>query len=161
LVERLVRVIDEAGLFEPPYLVGKRSEYADLGLSFVRDARSDSGPLAGIVGLLAQAQQQGAAGAIVVACDLPYVTHSLVRRLIEEPDATPIVCPRVDDRFQPLFGRYRVDVLPSFGQALDEGRLSLQPLLRAHGAYVPLLDENELAQLRDWDTPEDAGEGAQ
>lgn len=158
LVERLARVIGEAGVQDVPYLVGVRSEYAHLPMSFVADVRDDSGPLSGLVGLLRHAQRMGAEGAVVLACDFPYVRAPLVRRLMEEPEAEAVVCPYVDDRFQPLFARYRVQVLPSFERALGEGRLSLQPLIRAQRAWVPTLSEGELAELRDWDTPEDVDE---
>jgi molybdopterin-guanine dinucleotide biosynthesis protein A len=53
IVERWRRLLEDAGLHV--VLVGKRPEYAGLGLPTLEDVQPDSGPLGGLVALLAAA----------------------------------------------------------------------------------------------------------
>jgi molybdopterin-guanine dinucleotide biosynthesis protein A len=107
------------------------------------------------VSLLRAGSDRGAPSVLAVACDLPYLKSSLVRRILQADPQYDVVCARQDGRFQPLMARYSVALLDSFAQALDEQRLALQPLVRdAHHLALDLSVE-ELEQLRDWDTPED------
>lgn len=154
LVERLARVIEEANL-PRPFLVGAHSAYEHLGYSSLEDAAPGAGPLAGVVSALREAARTGAVGAVVVACDLPFVDASLVQRLATEPAPSGVLCPFVDGFFQPLFARYEVGVLESFERDLKAQKLSFQPLLRELGASRLALDERERQLLVDWDSPDD------
>ena len=89
---------------------------------------------------------------------MPYVSHGLVARLLHAPVGSPIVAPRQDGRWQPLFARYDavrvVDVAVARSRSIDH---SLQRLLDVVGAEELPLQPAEAAQLRDWDSPEDVG----
>jgi molybdopterin-guanine dinucleotide biosynthesis protein A len=154
LVERLGRVIRAAGI-ERIFLVGQQAGYENLGFDVLSDSLALSGPLGGIVALLERAREEGVQDALVLACDLPYVEAPLVRRLVEEEPTARALCPHVDDRYQPLFARYSVELLDEFRAALTERRLSLQPLLKGAPATLLLLEPEERASLWDWDTPAD------
>jgi molybdopterin-guanine dinucleotide biosynthesis protein A len=157
LAERLLGEVRAALPQSTCYLVGERAEYAHMALPVLQDEAQGAGPLGGLVALLAAAVRAGAPGALVLACDLPYVEAPLLRRLAEECPEAELFCPRVDDRYQPLFARYQVAMLEPFREALSTRRLALQRLLAEHGAEELVLDEGEAQSLRDWDTPEDAG----
>lgn len=153
IVGRWQRLCEEVGL--PFTLVGDAGTYAHLGIDNVPDERPGQGPLGGLVGLLtARAEPQ----IIAVACDMPYVTADLLRRLAVEPSDRAVVAPREGALYQPLFARYEAArVLPLARRQLDQGDGSLQRLLRTVGAAPFALSEEEARLLADWDEPADTG----
>lgn len=155
LVERLVSEIERAAPGLAVALVGRQEAYGYLGLPFVEDELSESGPLGGLVGLLREAERRRLSRILCVACDHPFLTADLIGRLLVEHPRAAICCPFLDDRYQPLVARYDVNLLPGFRRALHEGKRALQPLLREHAAARLELDSNERDSLRDWDTPAD------
>jgi molybdenum cofactor guanylyltransferase len=155
LVERWKTVFE--GLAIPCVLVGDRvsEAYASAGLEILADERAgDSlGPLGGLLALLSRARE---GTVIVVACDMPFVSPELVRRLASAPPS-PAVAARRDGRWEPFFARYEPNVvLPTALVHATAGRHSLQALLDAVSAQELVLTPDEHAELRDWDTPEDA-----
>jgi molybdopterin-guanine dinucleotide biosynthesis protein A len=156
LVERLVRECESALGDVPLVLVGHRDEYAALPLPALADARSQSGPLGGLVALLEHAEAVGAEAVLALACDLPYLGRGLIERLAHEAPSQPAIAPRTDGFWQPLAARYQTEgALPAARAALDARRLSLQNLLDTLNAQELPLSPEEAASLRDWDSPED------
>ena len=157
LVERLSEVVRTALLDAHVVLVGERPEYADLALPTVRDAPAGIGPLGGLRALVAFARDERRDAVVALACDMPYVTAELVRRLAEEAPGASALAPRDDGRWQPLAARYAVRVLPVLDAAIAAGERSLQRIFERLGtdAHVLSADDAELESLRDWDTPED------
>jgi len=150
LVLRLARVAREAGL--EPVLVGARAEYESVGLRSIPDAMS-AGPLGGLVALLEEARGERV---VAMACDMPYVTGLLVRKLVHAPEAA-VVAPRREGRWEPLFARYESSlVLDAARSRAARNDLALQGLLDQVGAVALELAPDEAALLDDWDTPEDA-----
>ena len=155
IVARLARALREAGA--EPVLVGERAEYASLGLRSIADTAPNAGPLGGLVSLLEAAR---GGPAIAVACDMPYVTDALVRKLAAAPDA-PVVAPRRAGKWEPLFARYdSARVLGAARARLERGELGLQGLLDEVGAIALPVTPDEAAKLDDWDTPQQIGSTA-
>jgi molybdopterin-guanine dinucleotide biosynthesis protein A len=142
-----------AGLSIPVVLVGESDAYATAGIEQLADAASGMGPLGGLIALLERA---GPGHAIAVACDMPYVSPSLLAKLAHHPSGAHALAPRDEARWDPLFARFRTpDALALARDNARRGRLSLQALLDALGAEPLPLDPGERALLRDWDTPDD------
>jgi molybdopterin-guanine dinucleotide biosynthesis protein A len=155
LIERWRSVFEALAI--PCVLVGERAKdaYASAGLEVLADERAggDLGPLGGLLALLGHA---GERSAIAVACDMPFVSVELVRRLASAAPA-PAIAARRDGRWEPFFARYDAKaVLPTALAHADARRGSLQALLDAVGATELTMSAAEHAELRDWDTPEDA-----
>ena len=155
LVERWKGVF--AGLAIPCVLVGERAReaYASAGLEVLSDehAEENLGPLGGVVALLGHAGEQNV---IAVACDMPFVSIELVRKLASAAPA-PAVAARRDGRWEPFFVRYDAKVVRPIATAHANARRgSLQALLDAVKAEELALSTTEHDELRDWDTPEDA-----
>lgn len=151
LVERWCITLDPLGV--ELVLVGDRAAYAGLGMEVVADQPAGIGPLGGLVALLRRA---GAAQALALACDMPFVSSTLLDRLLAASPQAPIVAPRRDGRWEPLCARYdpsRV-LAPALANARS-GDHSLQRLLRDAGAVELPLTPKQADELRDWDTPED------
>lgn len=131
-----------------PVLVGEHEAYADLPLPKIADAVTDIGPLGGLLSLLERAPPNGA---IAVACDMPFVSERLLSKLASFPSDRPIVAPKRDGRWEPLFARYTPAALATARSNAASGAHSLQTLLEAAGAEELPLDPSEAAQLEDWD----------
>lgn len=157
LVDRLARIAGEAQL--ACVVVGSHPESAPLraGLAHVADEPAGIGPLGGLAALLRFARTRPA---IVIACDMPFVTAALVERLARDPRDAAILAPRETDahKWQPLFARYDAPrVLPVLERAVGEGVRSFQDLFARLDVVEFELEDAERALLRDWDTPEDIG----
>lgn len=142
----------------PAVLVGEHAAYTHLGMPAIAD-EPHAGPLGGVLALLAHA---GDRMAIAVACDMPFVSEALVRRLAFAPraSAAPAIAARREGRWEPFFARYDSPVvLPIARAEAEAGRFSLKGLLEAAKASELVLSEAEAEELDDWDTPEDAASG--
>jgi molybdopterin-guanine dinucleotide biosynthesis protein A len=154
IVERTLRL--SRAIASEVVLVGAHEAYAHLGCSTLPDAAIGAGPLGGVAALLRHASERGM-DAVGVACDMPYVTESLLLRLVRaEHGPSPIVAPREDGRWSTLFARYDAAcVLPFASAQLATPDKSLQALFRKAGVWeLPLSDEERCA-LSDWDAPAD------
>ena len=150
ILERWARLFAELGI--PHLLVGDAASYGSSGHGAIPDDPPGIGPLGGLVAAL----RAGEAPVVVVACDMPFVSRALLERLATHPSEAAIVAARRDDRYEPLFARYDpARVLPVAEAHVRSRELSLQKLLRACAADVLPLSDEEAAELRDWDTPED------
>lgn len=139
-------------------LVGDAHAYSSLGLPAIADDPANVGPLGGLAGLLAHAQQSGAVQVLALACDLPQLERSLLARLAREPrDADAVLVEQAGVR-NPLIARYETSAaLPAARRALGAGKRSLQAVLDELEPRIVRLELStaELASLGDWDTPDD------
>lgn len=154
IAARLAKVLDELGV--GVVLVGDARAYAELGRGAIPDAFAGIGPLGGLVALLRHARALGAAHALALACDMPFVSRALVARLVGHASDAAIVAPRRDGRWEPLFARFDVArALPIAEGRAVRGEGSLQRLFDEAGAAELPVDAREADELRDWDTPDD------
>lgn len=154
IVDRWRGLLRAAGVSEI-VLCGVNDAYASLGLECIEDVPECAGPLGGVVALLRRA---GDRRALAVACDMPFVSPGLIEKLVRAPDA-PLVAPRLDGRWEPFCARYDAPrVLPVAKRQMAADARSLQRLFDVAGAVQLHLSPAEIAELRDWDTPEDIGE---
>lgn len=105
----------------------------DRRLRLVRDLRPGRGPLAG---LEAGLQAVEAPLCWVLACDLPFVTAEVGKRLVRELAASPasgsgprVLVPRLGDWLQPLCAAYERAALGPVARCLEAGDRSLHHLL--------------------------------
>jgi molybdenum cofactor guanylyltransferase len=156
LVERLAQQLGVACAGAPVVLVGQRPEYTRLGLPMLQDAVPAIGPLGGLLALLQEAKQRGAAQVLAVACDLPYVSAPLLVRLLTEHPQAAAVAPKAEGRWQPLCARYAVEpALLSIESLLADSEHAMFRVLETLGAAALELSLAERDELQDWDTPED------
>lgn len=154
LVARLARLGRAAGL--EPVWVGRADAYRELvpGLRELADEPANVGPLGGLGALL---RAGGDAHVIAVACDMPFVSQALLRRLQQEQPAAMVLASRSEAGFwEPLCARYHASaVLPSCESALAQGVRSFQQLFARLPVAELSLSSTERTELKDWDRPED------
>lgn len=90
-----------------------------LHAHLVRDVHPGTGPLAGIEAGLVSARHEIV---VAVACDMPWVTADLVRRLVTAVAGHDAAVPRVDGRPEPACAAYRRRAAPALAAALASGR---------------------------------------
>ena len=129
LLERSVALL-EAALGTEPLVVGG---------SAIPDTRPGCGPLAGLESAFHNA---GADALIVVACDMPGLSSTMINLLASHKGLEQVVVPRLGDRLHPLCARWHRDALAQISLALDEGRHSVTDLLSRLDVYT--LDEQSL-----------------
>lgn len=141
------RVIDAVGPIVARVVLVASAASRDLcvpdGVQVVEDRYPGNGPLGGIcTGLLACPSDL----ALVVACDMPFLSRPLLRLLLDRAEGFEAVLPRHGDGYlEPLHAVYARSCLPTMEARLAAGRLALWELvadLRTH-----YLDEEEYRPL--------------
>lgn len=157
ILEHTLRTIAAAQL--DAVLVGDLDAYdalaTTLGVMRIPDARGVNGPLAGLQALV---QHAGTRDAVVLACDMPFVSVALLQRLATESPAAHVLAPRSGDgrKWEPLCARYRSEqVRPVLAAGIEAGEQSFQQLFARLNVTELDLDNDERRATRDWDTPED------
>ena len=127
------------------------------GWAHVHDLRMGQGPLGGIEALLASDHDTRY---LVVPCDLPRITASLLRALTDANDAAPLVAMRRADRDEPESLPLRIDtsMLPVVRAALDAGLRSIRALLEASTPHIVPIDTALSGALHNVNTPADTAE---
>ncbi|MBI5918433.1 MAG: molybdenum cofactor guanylyltransferase [Nitrosomonadales bacterium] len=159
----LARVTGTMQAIFPRLIVSVRQPRVGLELPQVCDEVAASGPLAGLVAGLAQADTPWV---FAVACDMPFVSPALVVKLADFRAGHQAVVPLVGGHPQPLAAFYGVGALATMRNSLASGDLSLRGMLQK--LDVCFVEEAELRacdpQLRsffDLDTPQDVAAAKQ
>lgn len=136
MVDRVRRVLEEAGL-TVGIVANEPEPYRPLSVPVRRDAGLPLGPLSGIRTALQWAKESAAPGAVVIACDMPFVTPALVRRLLIGTEGVDAVVPESGGPrgVEPLCAYYATGCLPAVEAALareDRSAVAFLPDVRVH-----------------------------
>lgn len=134
-------------------------DFTDLSLKSVADVYPKWGALGGLQTALAACNKEWA---LVIACDLPFVTSALCDRLISFRDSYDAVVPiQSDSTPQPLCGLYKIDpCLTHATQLIEAGkRRPLDLLQRVNTRWVQFSEVLDLPGAQNFfvniNTPED------
>lgn len=143
-----------AGGCEPVVVVGgDADELGPLGLAVVADLAPGEGPVGGVLTALAEAHRRGAPAAVVVACDLPWLTPATVHRLVAAAGADRVACARTS-RLEPLCAVWPATAHRAVQAAFADGVRAMHVLLDRIGHVDVAVDA---AELRNINTPADLG----
>jgi molybdopterin-guanine dinucleotide biosynthesis protein A len=125
--------------------------FAGLGTVCRPDAHPGAGPVAGIEAALHWAEDEGRPGALVAACDMPFLDPRALRLILDlagdaypSPDAVAV---RTDDGKSPLCAHFSMRCLPVVKRVLAGDDRSVRALLSSVAtAWVPM---EEVARFRD------------
>ncbi len=126
LLERVVAVAQ--GFAEEVVVIGDDAAAARLGLRAVQDWHPGAGPLSGLAGGLAACPDGQHA---LLACDMPFLTADLIRRMQSLGGTAGAVVPEVDGRKHPLCALYHKSCLEPARKCLSSGRRRMDALLDA------------------------------
>jgi FdhD protein len=108
-----------AGLFDQVLIVTNSPDlYAGLPCRTVPDLYPVKGSLAGIHSGLSHARTDKI---FVVACDMPFLSAEVIRRLCAGGEAADVVIPRSERGVEPLHALYDTRCLPAVEDLLDAG----------------------------------------
>lgn len=157
LIERVAEVAK--GLTDDILLVtNDAASYASLRLPCIPDAQPGFGPLMGLYSGLEAARYDLA---LLVACDMPFLSLDLLHYLIDLAPEHDVVIPRTEDGLHPLHALYRRPTcLPGIAAAIAAGQ---RRMIAFHGRVrVREVTEDEIAArdptgfaLMNVNTPED------
>jgi molybdopterin-guanine dinucleotide biosynthesis protein B len=108
-----------APAFDQVFIVANEpAKFRHLGLPVVTDALQVRGSAVGIyTAVLASPTDR----VLCLACDMPFVTPDLVRRLVEGSAGYDVYVPRHDPYYEPLCAVYAKPVADAYERFLDEG----------------------------------------
>lgn len=115
--------------------------YQPFGLRVVPDLYAETCSLSGIHALLKAAT---APRIFVVACDLPFLNPSLIRRMLEIPGDFDVIIPETERGLEPLHAIYSRQCLPAIEAAAAEG------VWKATGFFDGLWVDTVWVRERDW-----------
>lgn len=138
VVDRLQSLVDEVIV-----VASDGARFGVLPARVVPDAYPDAGPLSGIYsGLLATERDR----ALVAACDMPFLSPSLLSYLLSVTGDHDVVLPRLASGFlEPLHAVYSQACREVFRRQLDAGRYSAIGYLDQ--VSVRYVEEAELRQF--------------
>ena len=99
---------------------GEADRYTLPGIRCLADPLPDAGPLGGLLAAL-EAAEAGVGTLLVLACDLPFVTPSLMKLLLSTEPNLPVLIARSAGVTQPLCGRYATSLAPALRAFLERG----------------------------------------
>jgi len=92
------------------------------GLRVVSDLLPGAGPLGGLYTAIRAASP---ARALVVACDMPFLTAPFLRRLVAAAAGVDAVVPRTADGYHPLCAVYAPSAAEPIRRRIESGRLKV------------------------------------
>ncbi len=96
------------------------------GCRVLRDAIADCGSLGGLyTGLRAATHDR----IFVVACDMPFLNHEMIRFFVERDPSADMVMALLPDGLQPLHAVYHTRTLPVFERMAHARRLKIQDIV--------------------------------
>jgi molybdopterin-guanine dinucleotide biosynthesis protein A len=124
-------------------IVGPGSRFAAYG-AVVEDVYTGRGPLAGIHAALSCSTTELN---LILAVDLPFVTESLLRFIVEQARTSGalVTVPRIAGGYQPLCAVYRRQFASVAAAALGAGKNKIDALFAA--AITRILEEAELTRF--------------
>jgi molybdopterin-guanine dinucleotide biosynthesis protein A len=140
----LARALDRLHALTPEVrIVGPAAKFALHG-RVIEDTYPGRGPLAGIHAALSASPTDLN---LILAVDLPFVTDSLLRFIVEQARACDAVVtvPRIGGGYQPLCAVYRRAFAPLAAAALEAGRNKIDALFSA--TITRILEESELGRF--------------
>ncbi len=100
-------------------VISNRSEvYGSFGARLAPDYDPPCGPLGGIAAGLQAAQHDLA---VMVACDMPFLSVRLLQHLVELAADYDAVVPQTGDEFEPLHAVYRRTCYPAIVRRIERG----------------------------------------
>ncbi len=153
MIEHVIAAL--AAVCDRAVIVGEARGYQDDSIARIPDLRPGQGPLAGIEAVLSSGLSDGY---LIVACDQPFVTPELLRRLLDGDLARPR-CFREESGtgFHPFPCYFPASWLPRVREALDAGSMSMRELVGMNHPEWPPVTAEEAGLLRSVNSPADLG----
>lgn len=121
-----------------------------LGYPVIHDEFPGIGPIGGLYSCLRLSSNYKN---IVVACDMPALNGSILKKLISVKESYDIIVPIVNQRPEPLYALYHKSVLPKLELLIQKNIYSLQKLLSLANVLYITPGEHETNEFLNINTP--------
>lgn len=121
-----------------------------LGYPVIRDEIPDIGPLGGLYSCLKQSSNEIN---LLIACDMPQVTGTLLDRMLCLANQHEVVVPVINQHVEPLFALYQKNILSRIKQSIDEKRYSMRKFLSKLDVYYFEIEPSEVSEFLNVNTP--------
>jgi len=138
MIERICQQL--RGTFSQILISANEAErFAFLGFEIIPDRIPGQGPLMGIASALKVSANEVN---FVVACDIPYIDLTYVRRMLAKAKIVDLVIPTTSDgKYEPLFAVYRKSALGVINEVLTLGSRKISDVFsRCRVKYIELAD---------------------
>lgn len=140
MIERVI--LSLKNVVDQVIIIANTDTYDYLNLPVFKDVYPDKGPVGGIyTGLLNSSADKN----LIVACDMPFLTESLLKSVVDSSADYQVVVPSVNGRLEPLCGFYRKDVADTLKQNIEADELPVHKAIRKLN-YLGLVQDIEKEQ---------------
>jgi molybdopterin-guanine dinucleotide biosynthesis protein A len=115
--------------------------YTFTGATLLGDMYDIRGPMTGLFTALYHARHRWV---FVSACDMPFISESLIRSMASKRSRYDAVVPTLKGRTEPLFAFYSKRLLPFMEEALLSGEKGLKVFLHNHRKRVQYIPSREI-----------------
>ncbi len=134
-------------------IVSSNSEYDTFGVKRIEDIIPESGPIAGLHTGLTNSETKNN---LVVSCDVPLVTTSLLRKLFQfETEDYDIVQFEAERKTIPLIALYKKRCAQKCLKLLSKGEKRLRKLVSESNTKTILVEEKDLPLIKNINAIED------
>ncbi len=138
LIMRLIRTLQSVGA--EVQIIGCPQRHSLFGLKVIPDLIESQGPVSGIYTALRSCSNDFA---LVVACDMPFITPEFFRLILQKARGCDAVIARLEDgSIEPLCSGYFKSCLPKIEASLAAGKLRVTDFLCE--CRVTFMEESEL-----------------
>ena len=134
------------------FLIGRSKEYDEFGLTQLEDLEEQTGPISAICSGL---QHSNAEYNLVLSCDVPMVSSSLLKTLTDKATGYDVTLFTDGKHSTPLIACYRKPCIPVFKHLLKNKRYRLMDAIEALKCNIIPLMEHEKPLIKNINTPED------
>lgn len=130
VLDWLVEAHRSAGL-EPFLVTADLSTLQGTGVPAIADTLVGAGPIGGLHAALSMVRARGCEGAFVTPCDTPFLTPTIIQRLLPSDPSSDAILPATIEgsRPQPLIGWYSCRAIPVIEGMVRDGEFSVRRLL--------------------------------
>jgi molybdenum cofactor guanylyltransferase len=126
--------------------------YGMFGFELVKDEIAEFGPVGGLMSALRQSDSEMN---LVLSCDIPLISHTLLVDLLRTPFEANALVVRNNADIHPLIGVYRRGALAELERAVREGEHKLKVALERMGFETFEVADADAGQLMNMNTPQD------
>lgn len=108
-------------------IIANNDNYNAYGYPVYKDLITERGPIGGIyTGLTYSTTEKN----IVVSCDIPFITSSLVQHIIEHSAGADIAVPIYKGNIEPLCSVYNKSITEEIGKLINKGELKMLKVIQ-------------------------------
>lgn len=119
------------------YISTSNNDYSLFGYPLISDIVPEIGPIGGLHAAMTNLQ---ADSFFIISCDIPNASFSLAESMREKMNDFEIIVPVWENKIEPLFGFYSLNILPQVENQINKGNYKMIDLLSICNTYYYPID---------------------